>query len=136
MRILFFTLSVFLISGCGKDKSYNKKLDGSWSIVSLKITEPSGIGEYVNGSGTFTFDSKKGSKDGTYDFDISCDYNNSVFPIIETGTYVISNQLMNFTNPQGETNKADINYINKSDLEFVIPNWDNKNIYLIMKKIE
>jgi len=132
-KFTILAVSLLLLS-CTQDVKRNRNLEGEWRTVSLKVTEASGIGDFVTSSGNMTFSSEKGSKTGSYNFDLSYEYKSNNYAILETGTYTISGQEVVLTNAGGDKTISDLNYVNKEDLEFIIPNWNNKNIYFLMKK--
>ena len=69
-KVLLFTLILVLVTSCDKVKSTAKKMDGEWSIYSLKVTKYTGLSYYYEVSGTFKFSDFNGDE-GRYNLDMT-----------------------------------------------------------------
>lgn len=135
MKLPFFILISLFIFSCSKEKQISKQITGEWKPVSLRINEKNGIAEYVDVTGNLTIksDTKKANH-GTYIIQLNFEYNGQNKSLNEIGTYnIVENDFFRTTDSLIK-NKAIVNYINKEDLEFEIPNLSNKRFLFLFKK--
>lgn len=121
---------------CAKEKKTNKHLSGTWTPVSLKVTNyQNGLSYPAEANGTFTFteDGKKTTK-GSYDFSMNYSVNGNSCQLIETGTYEIRTDECYLTSSNTIQTPSRIIYINKEDLEFSIEKPETDRLLFVLKK--
>lgn len=130
-----FLIIIVLVVACSKENQTNKKIAGSWKPVTLKIADLTGIGVYVEASGTIEFNpSNKKSKTGEYTIDIRYQENSEEHLLFEKGTYEIQGEELIRKTPDGLTLFSKIKYVNKTDLEFEIPNINTRLFNFVLEK--
>lgn len=132
--IVYWSLLALIFASCNKEVSLNKKIDGEWGTHSLKLIEPNGLSYYVSSNGTITFspDGKKSTK-GTYSINISYDYNGVENNVQENGTYQLEgDKLVRFFDSM--ENESRVVYVTSKDLEFEIPNLNNRGLYFVLDR--
>ena len=96
-RIFFFLLFTILVVSCNKEKSAQKKIDGTWEIISYKRTEANGLNFYASVSGEMNFTAVDHFKENSlYSSDISYSFNtdsgifheNGSIEMIDKGGYM------------------------------------------------
>ena len=135
MKNSAFLIITLLVVACSKENQTNKKIAGSWEPVTLKIANLTGIGVYVEVSGTIEFNpSNKKSKTGEYIINISYLENSEEYLLYEKGTYEIRGEELIRKTPDGLTLFSKIKYVNKTDLEFEIPNINTRLFNFVLEK--
>lgn len=136
MRIfLTFLLFIFVVS-CSKSKKINKRLDGTWNVVTLKVNDPAtNLSHYAETTGTleFTTEGKQSTK-GNYDFSIDYIFEGNAYQLVENGTYSLIDNNCTLTSSENEERTARIIYINKEDLEFHLDIPNSKRLQMVLKK--
>mgnify|MGYP006137194677 CR=1 FL=1 len=128
-------LFLILIVACSKEIKSNKQIDGTWKPVSLKISEATGIGVFVDVAGTISFTpTEKKSKSGDYLINIQYTENSTEKSIIESGRYEIEEDMLLLTASDGVTKSSILLYINKTDLEYELPNINNRNYKFVLER--
>jgi len=69
-KLLIIISILFLFSACDKVKSTGKKMDGEWTIYSLKVTKYTGLSYYYETTGTITYSDFNGDE-GRYALDMT-----------------------------------------------------------------
>lgn len=135
MKNSVFLIIILLVVACSKENKTNKKIAGTWKPVSLKIADAMGIGVYVEASGTIEFNpTTKKSKTGDYTIDISYLENSEEHILYEKGTYEIKGEELIRTTSDGFILFSKIKYVNKTDLEFEIPNINTRLFNFVLEK--
>lgn len=135
MKNSAFLIIILLAVACSKENQTNKKIGGSWQPVTLKIADYVGLGVYVEASGTIDFiPSSKKSKTGDYTINITYLENSEEHLIYEKGTYEIKGEELIRTTSEGITLFSKIKYVNKTDLEFEIPNLNARLYNFVLEK--
>ncbi|MEN9998359.1 MAG: hypothetical protein RI922_1349 [Bacteroidota bacterium] len=124
-RIFFFLIFSFLVVSCNKEKSAQKKIDGTWEIISYKRTEANGLNFYASVSGEMSFTGIDHFKDNSlystniaysFDTDNGSFNENGCIEIIDNGNYMNVIK-MNSSNIPVDTIKYRILVSTKTDLQ-------------------
>lgn len=136
MRIFLSLLLLIFVVSCSKNKKVNKRLSGTWNVVSLKVTETStNLSHYAEATGTLQFTAEgKQTTTGNYDFAIDYNLDGNAHQVVESGTYSISESNCTLTSSQNVETPARIVYINKEDLEFELETSNSRRLQMVLKK--
>lgn len=135
MKQLLFILTIGLLLGCNKEESYNKRLTGNWSPVTIRVFTSGGFSypaENIVGSLVFRQDDK--SSTGEYHIKLELDYDSTHLSFNDTGNYQIIDNYVNRTTVDGLSFESKISYINKEDLDFEFRTNKVETLQIIAKK--
>lgn len=142
-RIFIFLLFPILVISCDKEKSAQKKIDGTWEIISYKRTEANGLNFYASVSGEMNFTSVDHFKENslyssniTYSFDSESGYfyENGRIEMIDKGRYMNVIK-MNSSNLPIDTIKYRILVSTNTDLQLEFSdNVSRVNNFIFKKK--
>ena len=125
-----------LLVSCGKEKKTNKLLAGSWTPVTLRVTnQVTGLSHSAASVGSLNFqEESKGSTNGTYTFAIDYKYKGDDYQINESGTYQIEGEECFLTSSVNNETPTRIIFINKVDLEFGVEKPNTNRLVFVLKK--
>lgn len=136
MRLFLSIVILTFFVSCSKSKKINKRLSGTWNVVTLKVTDfSSNLSHYADATGTLQFseDGKK-STSGSYDFSIDYSLNGTLYQLHETGTYSLNDDACTLTSTENDETPARVVYINKEDLEFGLEKPNTNRLLMVLKK--
>lgn len=129
-------LSIILLLSCDKQKATIKGIEGQWNIQKLHLIDPLGFKIIVVPTGTVSISPNgKNSPTGRYSIDLS--YITEVDTVILQlqGEYQqTGNKEFTMTRAAGSAFTALTPYFTKNDLQFDLPNLDNKGHYFILNR--
>lgn len=143
MKSFLLLLTVyFFISGCSKQQTVIRKLDGNWEIVLYKQTYINNLTSIIDSEGTFTFESYKSRKEesGSFAYQQSYTLNGTTTNVSETGKYALTkkakNIFVNIINSDGTYQDARdyaIEIITTTDLKMTVVFDDVFHTYVLRK---
>lgn len=136
MRIILLLLGIGFFFSCNKEATYNKRLNGVWTPVKIRIFTTGGFsypGENITGEMKFVEEGDKTTK-GDYQIKLELDYDDKHISIDDIGTYLIHENYVDRTSIDGQSFESKISYINKEDIDFEYRNSNIESLQIIAKK--
>jgi hypothetical protein len=137
---LFIALSLILLgAACSKIKSTEKKMDGEWTIYTMKVTKSNGLSYYYETTGTFNF-SEINDHAGKYALNMTYITPTGTVSKNESGKFILKEKGKYFDlyrdNPDGSITTipdARIVLITKNDIEMLYQD-NNEGFWFILEK--
>lgn len=136
MKQYLVVIISILLFGCNKESNYNKRLNGTWTPVNIRVFTPGGFSyfaENISGQLNFTLADKKSNK-GNYQINLDFDYNNTHYSVADIGSYIIRENYVDRTSTTDQVYESKISYINKEDLDFEYRSGNIETLQIIAKK--
>jgi hypothetical protein len=121
-KLLYISIAVLLLASCSRVKKSQKRIQGTWEIVSYRQTDVAGFTEFYEAAGTITFDE---DTDNTFMYVEDYTYQGASGPVIvqRSGIGTFTNDLgmdhqLDFVHPVPMTlNNCTFRLITKDDLK-------------------
>ena len=98
-KLLYISIAVLLLASCSRVKKSQKRIQGTWEIVSFRQTDVAGFTEFYDAVGTITFDE---DTDNTFTYVEDYTYQGTSGPVI-----VQRSGIGTFTNDFGMDHRLD-----------------------------
>ncbi len=125
-----------LLFACDKKKATLKAIDGTWNIQKMYFFDPEGYKTITVPNGTIRFtNNSEISKNGSYTIALTYRVDTTVNHLNLNGNfYQINETDFIFTRESENDYKAVVHYYTKNDMQFQLPQLDNKGYNFILNR--